>query len=208
MTIQINSEQEESLHLSLSETKLLQMCNVQTLTSANRKKILSLLDKALPELVAAFLEESVEVQALLPKCNNPPGFKPVFVTLKTPRALWGEADEELPDGTVFYVDGYQFGDRLLEGVMFKCGLLDGGTSAVVYGPECDAYTASLNMKMWMQTCADQLGSMDYVAREVVKQEDIVDYTRRENLAERLAKRFGASIGDGAVRAVRLLPAVR
>jgi protease IV len=56
--------------------------------------------------------------------------------------------------------------------------------------------------------ADQLGSMDYVAREVVKQEDIVDYTRRENLAERLAKRFGASIGDGAVRAVRLLPAVR
>lgn len=162
MTIQINSEQEESLHLSLSETKLLQMCNVQTLTSANRKKILSLLDKALPELVAAFLEESVEVQALLPKSNNPPGLKPVFVTLKTPRALWGEADEELPDGTVFYVDGYQFGDRLLEGVMFKCGLLDGGTSAVVYGPECDAYTASLNMKMWMHTCADQLGSMDMV----------------------------------------------
>ena len=86
----------------------------------------------------------------------------MFVNLKTPRALWGEADEELPDGTVFYVDGYQFGDRLLEGVMFKCGLLDGGTSAVVYGPECDAYTASLNMKMWMHTCADQLGSMDMV----------------------------------------------
>ncbi len=49
---------------------------------------------------------------------------------------------------------------------------------------------------------DQLGSLDFVAREVVKFEDIVDYTRRENLAERLAKRFGASIGDGAVRAVR------
>jgi protease IV len=47
-----------------------------------------------------------------------------------------------------------------------------------------------------------------VAREVVKFEDIVDYTRRENIAERLAKRFGASIGDGAVRAVRVLPAVR
>jgi protease IV len=56
--------------------------------------------------------------------------------------------------------------------------------------------------------ADQLGSVDYVAREVVKFEDIVDYTRRENIAERLAKRFGASIGDGAVRAVRVLPAVR
>ena len=100
MTIEINANQ-ESLHLSLSETMLLQLCKVQTLTAANRKKILSLLDKALPELVATFLEESVEVQALLPKSNNPPGFKPVFVNLKTPRALWGEADEELPDGTVF-----------------------------------------------------------------------------------------------------------
>ena len=164
MTIEINANH-ESLHLSLSETMLLQLCKVQTLTAANRKKILSLLDKELPELVATFLEESGEVQALLPKSNNPPGFKPVFVTFKKSLALLGETDEELPDGTVFYVDGYQFGDRLLEGVMFKCGLLDGGTSAVVYGPECDAYTASLNMKMWMQTCADQLGSMDMVSSD-------------------------------------------
>ncbi len=50
--------------------------------------------------------------------------------------------------------------------------------------------------------ADQLGSLDFVAREIVKSEDIVDYTRRDNLAERLAKRFGASIGDGAIRALR------
>lgn len=56
--------------------------------------------------------------------------------------------------------------------------------------------------------ADQLGSLDFVAREVVKAEDIVDYTRRDNLAERLAKRFGASIGDGAVRALRSAPAFR
>jgi len=56
--------------------------------------------------------------------------------------------------------------------------------------------------------ADQLGSLDYVAREVVKFEDIVDYTRRENIAERLAKRFGASIGEGAVRAIHALPAFR
>ncbi len=56
--------------------------------------------------------------------------------------------------------------------------------------------------------ADQLGSLDFVAREVVKSEDIVDYTRRENLAERLAKRFGASIGDGAVRAARAVPGLR
>jgi len=56
--------------------------------------------------------------------------------------------------------------------------------------------------------ADQLGSLDFVAREIVKSEDIIDYTRRDNLAERLAKRFGASIGDGAVRALRSVSAFR
>jgi protease IV len=50
--------------------------------------------------------------------------------------------------------------------------------------------------------ADELGSLEYVAREVVKAAELVDYTPRENLAERLAKRFGAAIGDGAVRALR------
>jgi protease-4 len=56
--------------------------------------------------------------------------------------------------------------------------------------------------------ADALGSLDYVAREVVKAEDIVDYTRHDNVAERLAKRFGAAIGEGAVKALRQLPSVR
>ena len=50
--------------------------------------------------------------------------------------------------------------------------------------------------------ADQLGNLDYVAREVVKAEDIIDYTRHENVAERLAKRFGAAMGAGAVQAAR------
>lgn len=56
--------------------------------------------------------------------------------------------------------------------------------------------------------ADQLGSLDYVARDVVKAEDIVDYTRRENVAERLAKRFGAAMGEGAMHALKSLPALR
>ncbi len=56
--------------------------------------------------------------------------------------------------------------------------------------------------------ADQLGNLDFVAREIVKAEEIVDYTRRENVAERLVKRFGASIGDGAIRALKSLPVLR
>ncbi len=43
--------------------------------------------------------------------------------------------------------------------------------------------------------ADALGSLDYVAREVVKAEDIVDYTPQENLADRIARRIGTAIGD-------------
>jgi protease-4 len=56
--------------------------------------------------------------------------------------------------------------------------------------------------------ADGLGNLDYVAREVVKAEDIIDYTRHENVAERLAKRFGAAIGEGAVRAMQTMPVLR
>lgn len=56
--------------------------------------------------------------------------------------------------------------------------------------------------------ADQLGNLDFVAREVVKAEELVDYTRRDNVAERLAKKFGAAIGDGAVRALKSIPGVR
>jgi len=50
--------------------------------------------------------------------------------------------------------------------------------------------------------ADHLGNLDYVAREVVKAEEVVDYTPKENVAERLAKRFGASIGAGVVKALQ------
>ena len=56
--------------------------------------------------------------------------------------------------------------------------------------------------------ADQLGNVDYVAREVVKAEEVIDYTRRENVAEKLAKKFGAAMGDASVRALRSVPALR
>ncbi len=56
--------------------------------------------------------------------------------------------------------------------------------------------------------ADQLGNLDFVAREIVKAEDVVDYTRRDNVAERLAKKFGAAVGEGAIRALKMMPAVR
>jgi len=56
--------------------------------------------------------------------------------------------------------------------------------------------------------ADRFGNLDYVAREVIKAEEVIDYTPKENVAEKLAKKFGASIGAGAVHALRSLPALR
>ena len=40
--------------------------------------------------------------------------------------------------------------------------------------------------------ADGFGSLDSVAREVIKAEDIVDYTKKEGFAEKVARRFGAA----------------
>ncbi len=56
--------------------------------------------------------------------------------------------------------------------------------------------------------ADQLGTVEFVAREIVKTDEIIDYTRRDNVAERLAKKFGAAMGEGAMKALKSIPAIR
>src|SRR5690606_1766966 len=47
--------------------------------------------------------------------------------------------------------------------------------------------------------ADALGSTEYVAREVIKQENIVDFTTREGFADRFARRLGASAMQSLLR---------
>ncbi len=47
--------------------------------------------------------------------------------------------------------------------------------------------------------ADAFGDSAYVAREVIKEENVVDFTPKENIAERFAKRFGAAMAEGLVR---------
>lgn len=75
------------------------------------------------------------------------------------------------------------GDRLKETPEIFSGLFWTGEQAIKLG------------------LADELGSLGSVARDVVGAEDVIDYTRRENVAERLAKRFGAAVGQGAVKAL-------
>ena len=47
--------------------------------------------------------------------------------------------------------------------------------------------------------SDDFGSVDFVAREVIKAEDIVDFTQKENFAERFAKRFGAAMAGALAK---------
>ncbi len=82
------------------------------------------------------------------------------------------------------------GDRLKETPDMFSGLFWTGEQAVKMG------------------LADDMSSLSAVARDVVQAEDIIDYTRRENVAERLAKRFGAAVGEGAIKALRSVAAVR
>jgi protease-4 len=49
--------------------------------------------------------------------------------------------------------------------------------------------------------ADGIGSLEFVAREVVKAEDIVDYTQKDNFAEKFAKRFGAGAASALMEFV-------
>ncbi|SIT47603.1 Family S49 unassigned peptidase [Paraburkholderia ribeironis] len=51
--------------------------------------------------------------------------------------------------------------------------------------------------------ADGFGNPDYVARELFKAPDIVDYTVKESITDRVARKFGAAVGSGAVHAMAL-----
>jgi protease-4 len=43
--------------------------------------------------------------------------------------------------------------------------------------------------------ADSIGSVDSVARDIIKAETVVDFTARENIADRLAKKLGAGVAS-------------
>jgi protease-4 len=43
--------------------------------------------------------------------------------------------------------------------------------------------------------ADDFGTVDTVARDLIKADTILDYSVKENIAERFAKRLGAEMGQ-------------
>jgi protease-4 len=75
------------------------------------------------------------------------------------------------------------GDRLKSGPDLFTGMVWTGAKSVELG------------------LADGLGTVNSVARDVIKAEDVIDYTLAPNFAERLAKRFGAAAGDAIFSAM-------
>ena len=75
------------------------------------------------------------------------------------------------------------GDRLKENSEIFSGRVWSGEQAVKMG------------------LADGFGTVDTVARDVFKAPNILDYTMKENFAERVAKRFGAEMGTAAGKAL-------
>jgi protease IV len=67
------------------------------------------------------------------------------------------------------------GDRLKETPELFSGLVWTGQRAIELG------------------LADEIGSVEYVAREVIKAQEIIDFTPEERLTERIARRFGTTL---------------
>ncbi len=76
------------------------------------------------------------------------------------------------------------GERLVETPDTFSGLIWSGQRAVALG------------------LADELASLEQVARDVIQAEEIIDYTQRENVAQRLVRRFGAGVGESALHTLR------
>lgn len=73
------------------------------------------------------------------------------------------------------------GDRLAKSPEIFSGLFWTGSRAIKLG------------------LADGLGTVDSVARDVFKAEDVIDYTVREGLSDRVLKKFGAAVGEGLAK---------
>ena len=75
------------------------------------------------------------------------------------------------------------GDRLKETPETFSGLYWSGSKAIEMG------------------LADGYGTVDSIARDILKAEYTVDYTERDNLRDRVLKKFGAAAGEGAAQTV-------
>ncbi len=79
-----------------------------------------------------------------------------------------------PTSTIFMVDGYHFGDRLLESVMFKAKLSKDRKNIELIGTDSPKYMSDLNEKKWFKAALDYIVQTDYVFIENnLKSSDVI-----------------------------------
>lgn len=84
---------------------------------------------------------------------------------------------------------------------FITAVKEGRGDALANDPEIFSgriYSGNQGLKLGL---ADEFGSVNSLARDVIKVENIVDYSPKDNIAERVAKKLGASFGSGAMQSI-------
>ncbi len=71
-----------------------------------------------------------------------------------------ETFDVLDTDTLFYIDGYDFGDRLLEGVYFYAKISDDRYSLEIVKTSAPDYMENLNKNKWYKTALNHFN--DYV----------------------------------------------
>jgi protease-4 len=79
---------------------------------------------------------------------------------------------------------------------FVAAVRDGRGKRLKETPDMFSGTIWTGAKSIELGLTDALGSLDSVARDVVKAEEIVDYTQKESIAEKFARRFGVGVASG------------
>ena len=83
-----------------------------------------------------------------------------------------ETTAAIPEN-IFLIDGYDFGDRLLEGIMFEIEFsANGKIVSVKTDPDAEAYLDDLNKKKWLKAAKVHAKSLIENGEEVVLSEEI------------------------------------
>jgi protease-4 len=126
--------------------------------------------------------EKVGVERRLLTAGENKGFMDPFTPLTDKHKAYAQAMLDEIHGQFIDVVRKGRGKRLKETPETFSGLFWTGAKAVDMG------------------LADGFGTVDTVARDIIKAEDIIDYTQHEGLPERVLKKFGAAMGAGAAKA--------
>jgi len=90
-----------------------------------------------------------------------------------------------------YVHGYDFGDRLMEGVMFKVEVVDGKGVCVGLHPDSEPYMAQFNWEHWKKRCEEHCVNIDiaqcpHCGEDVLVEDEETAASRPEPVAINMA----------------------